>query len=225
MRVIVADDAPMLRSDYCRALTASGIDVVAEAATADQLIAHVKTHQPDAALIDICLRGIGPQGHDEDGLGAAERLRANYPTLGLLIFSVIMNPSYLARILRIGEHHIGYVGKDRVKDFGVVLDALHRVAAGETVIDPKLWIDLLNHRRARNRLGKLSPRKRQTLELMACGLTNKAIATEMGVEEETVEDYATQIFNLLDIPGPPDAHRRVHAVLTWLRETGALPGP
>lgn len=225
MRVIIADDAPMLRSDYHNALTASGIDVVAEAATADQLIARVSALRPDAALIDICLRGIGTQGHDNDGLEAAELLRAEYPTLGLLIFSVIMNPSYLARVLHIGEHHIGYIGKDRVKDFSVVVNALRRVAAGDTVIDPQLWTDLLNHRQARSRLDDLSPRKRQTLELMACGLSNKAIAEEMGVTEETIEDYITQIFILLDIPGQPDVHKRVQAVLTWLRETGALPKP
>lgn len=223
MRVIIADDAPMLRSDYRQALTASGLDVVSEAASCDELITQVRKQRPDAALVDICLGGIGTQGHDDDGLKAAERLRAEHPALGLLIFSVFMTPSYLARILSIGEHHIGYLGKDRVTDFGVVVAALQRVAGGGTAIDEHLWIDLLHHRRARSRLDKLPARKRQALELLARGLSNKAIAEQMHVREPTVEDYISDVFATLEIPETPDVNKRVCAVLAWLRETGALP--
>ena len=223
MRVIIADDAPSLRSDYRQALTASGAAVVAEAASSNELIAQVRKHQPDAVLVDICLKGIGEHGHDDDGLQAAERLRADYPALGLLIFSVFMTPTYLARILDIGEHHIGYLGKDRVTDFSVVIEALHRVAAGETAIDENLWSKLLHHRSARGRLGNLSARKRQALDLMVRGMSNKAIAAEMNVREPTVEDYLSEVFALLAIPQTPDVNKRVCAVLAWLRETGALP--
>jgi hypothetical protein len=131
-------------------------------------------------MVDICLGGIGTHGHDDDGLQAAERLRAEYPTLGLLIFSVFMSPSYLTRILSIGEHHIGYLGKDRITDFGVVVEALERVAAGGTAIDENLWVELLHHRRARGRLDKLPARKRQALGLLARAMSNKAIAEAMG---------------------------------------------
>jgi DNA-binding NarL/FixJ family response regulator len=223
MRVIIADDSPWLRSDYRQALIASRMDVVAEATGCDELITMVRRHRPEAAMVDICLGGIGTHGHDADGLQAAERLRAEYPTLGLLIFSVFMSPSYLTRILSIGEHHIGYLGKDRITDFGVVVEALERVAAGGTAIDENLWVELLHHRRARGRLDKLPARKRQALGLLARAMSNKAIAEEMGVEAHTVEDYLSQAFSVPQIPETPDVNKRVCAVLTWLRETGALP--
>jgi DNA-binding NarL/FixJ family response regulator len=224
MRVIIADDSAWLRSDYRLALTASGIDVVAEAASADELIAQVRKYLPHAVLIDICLKGISERGHDDDGLTAAERLRAEYPELGLLIFSVFMTPTYLARILQIGEHHIGYLGKDRVTDFGEVIEALQRVTAGETAIDKNLWAVLLKHRSARGQLEiRLSERKRQALELMARGMSNKAIAKEMCVRKTTVEEYLSEVFAMLAISETPDTNKRVCAVLAWLRQTGALP--
>lgn len=218
MRVIIADDSAWLRSIYRPELTASGLDVVAETTTAAELIEQVDEHRPDACLVDISLRG--RHQPDDDGLRAAEQLRSCYPTLGLLVFSVYMTPTYLARILRIGEHHIGYLGKDRIADFGVVVDALHRVAAGQTAVDKNLWDEMLQHHGAR---GLMSGRKRQTLELMAQGLSNRAIAEEMCVTAATVEGYLSGVFDVLGVPETPDVNKRVCAVLAWLRKTGALP--
>jgi DNA-binding NarL/FixJ family response regulator len=225
MRVIIADDAPMIRSAYRAALTQSGIIVAAETKTSSELIKQARIHGPDAALIDISFQRIDDRTHDIDGLEAAAQLRKEHPALGMLIYSVFMSPSYLACILKISEHHIGYLGKDRVADFNVVVDALHQVAGGGTVIDQELWAELLNHRKARTQLGNLSARKRQTLDLLTLGLSNKAIADRMQITERTVEGYIRETFSTLTIPETPDLNKRVCAVLAWLRETGALPLP
>jgi DNA-binding NarL/FixJ family response regulator len=221
VRVIVADDAPTFRAFLNRELTELGADVVAEAATPDELIAAVHAHRPQAAIIDICFGGYRDQARDEAGLIAAARLRADCPELGLIMFSVYMTSAYLDRILKISSSHIGYLGKDRINDFSVLVDALDRVVAGGTVIDQSLSAKLLRRRRARSLLDGLSPRKRQVLDLLVQGLTNKAIATRMHLKEQTVEGYLSEIFAHLDIAESPEVHKRVCAVLAWLDELRA----
>jgi DNA-binding NarL/FixJ family response regulator len=223
MRVIVADDAPALRKVYCRELAALGLDVIDSAGTAQDLIAMTEALRPDAVLLDICFRGYDGLRRDEDGLHVAERLRAAHPTLGIVVFSVYLTPTYVDRILRISDTHIGCLSKDRVEDFSMVADALRSTAAGGTVIDRTLSVELLRHRRARPALSELPERPRQALELLVCGLSNRAIADRMHVAERTVEKYLAEVFATLDIPGVPVHHKRVGAVLEWLRQTGALP--
>jgi DNA-binding NarL/FixJ family response regulator len=222
MRVIIADDAPQVRSVCRQGLTAAGLEVAAEATSAAELIAQARKHRPDAVLVDICLRGYGHQ-FDIDGLEAAEQLHLEYPSLGILIYSVFMSPSYLARVLKISEDHIGYLGKDRVTSFSVVIEALSTVAGGGTAIDEDLLRELLHYRSARNLIQKLPPRRQEALMLLARGKSNKAIAEEMGITEDTVQDYISKILAALEIPEAPDVNKRVLAVLAWLRENGALP--
>ena len=176
MRVIIADDAPAMRTLYSDLLTEAGIHVVALAASADELIAQVHKHQPDAVLLDISFRR---SDKNRDGIDAAAQLRADYPALGLLMFSAYMRPVYLARVLSIGESHIGFLGKNVVTDFGAVVEALRTVAAGGTAIDEDLWREMLQFRRARDQLDSLPARQRRTLELVARGMSNKQIADRL----------------------------------------------
>jgi len=223
MRVVIADDAELFRGPCRQALVSLGVEVVAEAASKGELIAQVRRHHPHAVLVDICLQGASSHPRDIDGIEAAEQLHEEHPFLGILILSSYMSPSYLARVLKISDHHIGYLGKDHIGNFDAVADALVRVAAGGTAIDAELWRNLLRHRGARRQLDDLTPRKRQTLELLARGLSNKAIAREMSITENAVEDYISKVFTTLNIPGTSDINKRVWAVLAWLRGTGSLP--
>jgi DNA-binding NarL/FixJ family response regulator len=224
MRVIVADDVPMLRELYRHGIQARGVDVVAEAATTDELFVEVERHRPDAVLLDINFGGHLGRPQDDDGLGAAERLRAGDPRLGIVMFSVHMTPAYLRRITAIGDGtHIGYLGKERIKDAQTIADALGRVADGETVIDEALAGQMLSTRRVQDPIGQLTDRQREALELLAQGRTNKAIAEQMNLAVPTVEAYLSEIFRKLDIPTSPADHKRVLAVLAWLRSAGSRP--
>jgi DNA-binding NarL/FixJ family response regulator len=222
--VIIADDVPMLRDLYRQSIQALGVDVVAEAATTTELLVHVCNHRPDAVLVDINFGGHHGRPQDDDGLHAAERLREDHPRLGIVMFSVHMTPAYLRRITAIGDGtHIGYLGKERIKDAHTIIDALARVTAGETVIDGALADQMLRTRRVQDPIGRLTGRQRQALELLAQGRTNRAIADEMKVAVPTVEAYLSEVFKTLDIPASPDDHKRVLAVLAWLRSAGARP--
>jgi DNA-binding NarL/FixJ family response regulator len=222
--VIIADDVPMLRDLYRQSIQALGVDVVAEAASTAELLIQVDTHRPDAALVDINFGGHLGRPQDDDGLYAAERLRADHPRLGIVMFSVHMTSAYLRRITAIGDGtHIGYLGKERIKDAHTIVDALERVTAGETVIDGALAEQMLRTRRVQDPIALLTARQREALELLAQGRTNKAIAEHMKVAVPTVEAYLSEVFKTLDIPASPDDHKRVLAVLAWLRSAGARP--
>jgi DNA-binding NarL/FixJ family response regulator len=227
MRVIIADDVPMLRDLYRQSIQALGVNVVAEAATIAELLVHVRTHRPDAVLVDINFGGHLGRPQDDDGLHAAMRLRGDDPLLGIVMFSVHMTPAYLRRITEIGDGtHIGYLGKERIKDAHTIVDALSRVTAGETVIDTALAEQMLRTRRVQDPIARLTARQREALQLLAQGRTNKAIAEQMNVAVPTVEAYLSEVFKTLDIPVSPDDHKRVLAVLAWLRSAGAGPfGP
>jgi DNA-binding NarL/FixJ family response regulator len=224
--VIIADDAPTLRATYRRDLTELGVDVVADTASVDELLASVRLHRPEGVLLDINFGGHHGRSQDDDGLVAAARLRQDYPRLGIVMFSVHMTPAYLQRITQIGSGtHIGYLGKDRVRDTQTIVEALDRVVAGEVVIDQSLAGQMLGSRRVKDPLARLTNRQRQTLELLAQGRSNKAIAQEMGVVVPTVEAYLGEVFKTLDIPTTSDSSKRVLAVLAWLRSEGNLPLP
>ena len=227
MRVIIADDVPMLRDLYRQSIQALGVDVIAEASTTAELLVQARAHRPDAVLVDINFGGHQGRPQDDDGLHAAERLREEHPLLGIVMLSVHMTPAYLRRITAIGDgSHIGYLGKERIKDAHTIVDALARVTAGETVIDHTLAKQMLRTRRVQDPIARLTTRQREALELLAQGRTNKAIAEQMNVAVPTVEAYLSEVFKALDIPTSPDDHKRVLAVLAWLRSAGPRPsGP
>ncbi|MFE9604412.1 LuxR C-terminal-related transcriptional regulator [Streptomyces hokutonensis] len=224
MRVIIADDAPVLRQVYGAALRDLGVDVLAEAGTPGELLAQVRRTQPDAVLLDINFAD--HQGCEENsaGLDAAVTLRAGFPHLGIVVFSVRMTLAYLERITAIGDGRgLGYIGKDRIRKLQDVVDALQRTAEGGVYIDPALAGQMLTRRRVRDPISQLTDRQRDTLELAAQGHTNQAIAKRMGIAVPTVEANLTAVFRRLGIPTSNDAHKRVLAVLAWLRSAGSLP--
>ena len=213
MRVIVADDSMLTREGIVRLLRDAGIEVVAEAEDADALLRHVASVRPDVAIVDIRM----PPTHTDEGLVAVRAIRADYPEVGALLLSQYVEPSYAMRLLEDQSERVGYLLKDRVHDIAVVVDALRRIADGETVIDPTIVSRLLGRRRREDPLERLTEREREVLGLVAEGMSNKAIAARLFVTERTVEAHVTQIFQKLGLPESPDQHRRVLAVLAFLR--------
>jgi DNA-binding NarL/FixJ family response regulator len=202
-----------------QALREQGTEVVGVVSSADELLIQARAHRPDAVLVDINFGG-RRNSFNEDGLRAAAALRADYPELGIVICSVHMSAAYMKRITRIGEGtHIGYLSKDRV-DTRTVLDALARVIAGDIVVDQTLAAAMLSTRRVKDPISKLTVRQRQVLELLAEGRSNKAIAGKLHLAPATVEAYLSEVFKTLQIPASPDHHKRVLAVLAWLRSAG-----
>ena len=213
MRVVVADDVMLTREGIVRLLQDAGIDVVAEADDAEALLRHVRSDRPDVAIVDIRM----PPTNTDEGLVAARVIRTEQPDVGVLVLSHYVEPSYAMRLIQDQPERVGYLLKDRVFDIAVVVDALRRIMDGETVIDPTIVSRLVGRRRREDPLGRLSEREREVLGLIAEGMSNKAIAARLYVTERTVEAHVTQIFQKLGLPGSPDQHRRVLAVLTFLR--------
>jgi DNA-binding NarL/FixJ family response regulator len=213
MRVVVADDVLLTRQGIVRLLREAGIEVVAEADDAEGLLREVRLERPDVALVDIRM----PPTHTDEGLVAAQTIRAEHPQVGVLLLSQYVEPSYALRLIQEHPEQVGYLLKDRVFDIATVVDALRRIVDGETVIDPTIVSRLLGRRRREDPLAVLSERERQVLGLIAEGMSNRAIAARLVVTERTVEAHVTQIFQKLRLPESPDQHRRVLAVLTFLR--------
>jgi DNA-binding NarL/FixJ family response regulator len=213
MRVVVADDVLLTRQGIIRLLRDAGIDVVAEADDAEGLLREVRLARPDVALVDIRM----PPTHTDEGLAAAQTIRAEHPQVGVLVLSQYVEPSYALRLLQEHPERVGYLLKERVFDIATVVDALRRIADGETVIDPTIVARLVGRRRRQDPLAALSEREREVLGLIAEGLSNRAIAARLYVTERTVEAHVTQIFHKLRLPESPDQHRRVLAVLAFLR--------
>jgi DNA-binding NarL/FixJ family response regulator len=213
MRVVVADDTMLTREGIVHVLHDAGIDVVDQASDAEDLLRHVRLHQPDVAVIDIKM----PPTHTDEGLVAAQRIRTEQPEVGVLILSQYLEPSYAIRLLEEHPEKAGYLLKERIFDAAVLVDALTRIDEGETVVDPTIVSRLFGRRRRENPLALLSPREREVLSLVAEGLSNKAISERLFVTERTVEAHVTQIFLKLDLGESPESHRRVQAVLAFLR--------
>ena len=213
MRVVVADDALLTREGIVHLLREAGIDVVAEAENAEQLLAHVRRARPDAAVVDIRM----PPTHTDEGLVAAQRIRAEHPDVAVLLLSQYVDPQYAMRLLEEHPERVGYLLKDRVFDVAVLVDALRRLGDGETVVDPTIVSLLFGRRRRTDPLGKLTEREREVLALLAEGLSNKAVGSRLFITEATVEAHVKSIFLKLGLTVDPDAHRRVLAVLTYLR--------
>ena len=213
MRVVIADDSGLLRDGLANLLTEAGIDVVARAADGDQLLAMVDEHTPDVAIIDIRM----PPTYTHEGAKAALELRQRQPALGILLLSQSLESRYVTDLARQHARGFGYLLKDRVTDVKVLLDALGSVAAGGTVLDPEVISHLLGRNELVEQLDRLSGREREVLELMAQGLSNRAIADRLVIDVKTVETHIARILTKLDLHQTPDEHRRVLAVLAWLR--------
>jgi DNA-binding NarL/FixJ family response regulator len=213
MRVVVADDAMITREGLVRLLQEAGVEVVAEAQDGDELLRKVATTRPDAAIVDIRM----PPTNTDEGLVAANAIRSQHPDVAVLILSSYIEPRYAMQLLQEHPERVGYLLKERVFEIAVLVDALRRLADGESVIDPTIVTRLLGRRRHASQLDELTPRERDVLELLAEGLSNRAIAERLVVAERTVEAHVKQIFGKLDLPASPDSHRRVLAVLAYLR--------
>ena len=213
MRVVVADDVMLTRQGIVRLLEDAGVDVVAEAEDADDLLRHVQLARPDAAIVDIRM----PPTHTDEGLRAAQEIRERHPGVGVLVLSQYVESGYALELLQDSAEGVGYLLKERVFDVAILVDALRRIADGETVIDPTIVSRLIGRHRREDPLGELTEREREVLGLIAEGLSNKGVAARLFVTERTVEAHVKQIFLKLRLDANPDSHRRVLAVLAYLR--------
>jgi DNA-binding NarL/FixJ family response regulator len=213
VRVVVADDTMLTREGIVRLLRDADVDVVAEAEDAEALLRHVRLARPDAAIVDIRM----PPTHTDEGLVAATAIREEHPGVGVLLLSQYVEPSYAMRLLEEHPEGVGYLLKERVFDVAVLVDALRRIVEGETVVDPTIVSRLLGRQRRADPLAELTEREREVLGLVAEGLSNRAIAARLFVTERTVEAHVKQIFLKLDVGVDPESHRRVRAVLAYLR--------
>ncbi|WP_228010908.1 response regulator [Nonomuraea phyllanthi] len=212
MRVVIAEDAVLLREGLAGLLERFGHSVVAQVGDAPALVAAVGEHRPDAVVTDVRM----PPGFADEGLRAALELRARDPHLAVLVLSQYVEQTYAAELLESGDGAgIGYLLKDRIGDVREFVEALDRVAGGGTVVDPEVVRQLL--RRRRDPLARLTPREQQVLGLIAEGRTNASIARELFVTEAAVAKHIANIFAKLDLPPESDGHRRVLAVLAYLR--------
>ncbi|MEU5860040.1 MULTISPECIES: response regulator transcription factor [unclassified Nonomuraea] len=212
MRVVIAEDAVLLREGLVGLLERFGHTVAASVGDADALVAAVAEHRPDAVVTDVRM----PPGFTDEGLRAALDLRRRHPGLAVLVLSQYVEQTYAAELLESGDGAgVGYLLKDRIGDVREFVDALDRVAAGGTVVDPEVVRQLL--RRRRDPLARLTPREQQVLGLIAEGRANASIARELVVTEAAVAKHIAGIFTKLDLPPESDGHRRVLAVLAYLQ--------
>jgi serine/threonine-protein kinase len=213
MRLVIADDEALLREGLARVLEDSGFDIVGRCGDAEALLRMVEARQPDVAIVDIRM----PPGHGDDGLVAAEEIRRRHPDVGVLVLSQYLDSRYAARLLEEVPAGAGYLLKDRVSEVAVVADALRRIADGDCVIDPTIVSRLVARKRARGPLDVLTEREREVLALVAEGRSNGAIGEKLFLSRKTVDSHISQIFLKLDLRESPEHHRRVLAVLAFLR--------
>jgi DNA-binding NarL/FixJ family response regulator len=213
VRVVVAEDSVLLREGIARLLGERGFEVVGQAADADDLMRKVGAHRPDIAIVDIRM----PPTNTDDGLRAALRIRSEHPETGVLVLSAYVEETYALELVSDSAAGIGYLLKDRIADVDAFVDAVRRVAAGGSALDPEVVSRLVGRSRREDPLESLTPREREVLELMAEGRTNAAIAESLVVTERAVEKHVTSIFGKLDLVPAAEDHRRVLAVLTFLR--------
>ena len=203
----------LTRQGIVHLLEEAGIEVAAQAEDAAGLLRHVSLARPDAAIVDIRM----PPTHTDEGLVAAQRIRADHPEVGVLVLSHYVEPSYAMRLIEQHPERVGYLLKERVFDVAILVDALRRITDDETVIDPTIVSRLVGRRRREDPLDELTEREREVLSLVAEGMSNRAIAARLFITERTVEAHIKQIFLKLRLTESPDQHRRVLAVLAFLR--------
>jgi DNA-binding NarL/FixJ family response regulator len=213
MRIVVGEDSVLLREGIVRLLNDAGLDVVGQAGDADDLLRKVSAHRPDVAVVDIRM----PPTDTDDGLRAAVEIRRRLPGTGVLVLSQYIEDGYALELVGGSAEGTGYLLKDRVADVDEFLDAVRRVGAGGSVLDPRVVAALLGRRRRDDPLAELTERERDVLGLMAEGRSNHAIAERLVITERAVEKHVTSIFGKLGLQPAPEDHRRVLAVLTFLR--------
>ena len=214
IKVVLADDSVLLREGLARLLEESGFEVAAQSDNAVDLLRHVAMHRPDVAITDIRM----PPTLTDEGLRAAQQIREQHPGVGVVVLSQYIEPAYALELLGESAEGVGYLLKDRVSDFGEFAAAVRRVAEGGSALDPAVVDQLVGRRRRDDPLDELTVREREVLEAMAEGRSNQAIAERMYVTLRAVEKHVTSIFTKLRLPASGDDHRRVLAVLTYLRQ-------
>ena len=213
MRVVIAEDSVLLREGVARILVDAGFEVVGQAGNADELMLKVRSYTPDVAIVDIRM----PPTHTDEGLRAAQEIREKHPGTGVLVLSQYVEPTYAMDLLAESAEGVGYLLKDRVADVGEFADAVRRVGDGGSALDPTIVSQLVGRRRGDDPLSQLTAREREVLGLMAEGRSNQGIADRLVVTERAVEKHVTSIFGKLRLPAAPADHRRVLAVLAYLR--------
>ena len=213
MRVVLADDSVLLREGIARLLVDAGFEVVGQAGDPDQLMLKVRSYSPDVAIVDIRM----PPTHTDEGLRAAREIREKHPGTGVLVLSQYVEAEYALDLLSESAEGVGYLLKDRVSDVGEFAAAVRRVGEGGSALDPTVVSQLVGRRRKDDPLGDLSPREREVLELMAEGRSNQAICDRLFITQRAVEKHVTSIFAKLRLPADAGDHRRVLAVLAYLR--------
>lgn len=213
MRVVIADDELLLRDGLERLLIETGVDVVGKVGNANELLRKVALTRPDVAIVDIKM----PPTHTDEGLVAAEQIRTNHPDTAVLVLSQYLDSRYAARLVEQHPGGVGYLLKQRVSDLALLTDALERLQDGECVVDPTIVSRLLGRRQATGPLDELTDRERDVLALLAEGRSNKGICERLFLSPKTVEGHVKHIFQKLNIDASVDDHRRVLAVITYLR--------
>jgi len=212
VRIGIVDDAVLFREGLARLATELGFEVAFQVGTVEELLTSVSAAAPDVVIVDVRL----PPSFTNEGIIAARRIRSDHPGIGVLVLSQYVESSQAARLLAEDGRGVGYLLKDRVADLGTLSDAIRRVAAGGTVIDPEVVSRLLSRRRERDVLDDLTPREGEVLRLMAEGHSNGAISEQLQISHKTVETHIGMIFNKLELFPGTEVDRRVHAVLTYL---------
>jgi len=213
VRLVIADDETLLREGLERLLVEAGHEVVGKAGTAGELLRRVELTRPDVAIVDIRM----PPTHTDEGLVAAQEIRRSYPTTGVLVLSHYVESHYAMRLLEEHTERSGYLLKERISDVAVLVDAATRIAEGECVVDPTIVSRLLKRPREPSPLDELTERELEVLALMAEGHSNEGICRRLYLSPKTVETHVRHILMKLDIGETPNYHRRVLAVLAYLR--------
>jgi DNA-binding NarL/FixJ family response regulator/class 3 adenylate cyclase len=213
LRVALADDSVLLREGIARLLAEAGFEVVGQSDTADDLLLKVRSYAPDVAVVDIRM----PPTQTDEGLRAAQEIRTNHPEVGVLVLSQHVEAAYAMELLAESAEGVGYLLKDRVSDVDEFAAAVRRVAEGGSALDPTLVTQLVGRRRRHDPIEDLTPREREVLELMAEGRSNQAIAERLFITPRAVEKHITSLFGKLGLPPAPEDHRRVLAVLAFMR--------
>jgi len=213
VRVVIADDETLLREGLARLLEEAGLKVVGKAADAEELVRRVELTRPDVAVVDIKM----PPTHTDEGLVAAKEIRGSHPEIGVLVLSHYVESRYAMRLLEEHPERSGYLLKERVSDVAVFIDALHRIDEGECVLDPTIVSRMIGRPRTGSALDELTARELEVLLLMAEGHSNDGICKKLFLSPKTVETHVRHILGKLGIGERPDYHRRVLAVLAYLR--------
>jgi DNA-binding NarL/FixJ family response regulator len=213
MRLVIADDEVLLRQGLARLLETTDIEVIASVGDASALKTAVSEYEPDAVIVDIKM----PPTHTDEGITAALDIRARHPNVAVLVLSHYLDSRYALRLLEHQEGSVGYLLKERVSDLAVLVDALRRVTEGECVVDPTIVARLISRRTKSSPVELLSERERQVLSLMAQGHSNAGICEQLVLSPRTVEAHIGHIFAKLNLTDSADYHRRVRAVLMYLR--------